>query len=98
MWKAPSKICIRANPTYNVAMKLSVRLIPNAKKSEIAGWEGQTLKIRVSAPPIEGKANDELVKFLAEILDCAPSEIQILKGATSKNKLLDVPRLPGSDF
>lgn len=75
-------------------MKLSVRLIPNAKKSEIVGWEGRTLKIRVAAPPIEGKANEELVKFLADVLDCAPSEIEILKGSTSKNKLLDVPNLP----
>jgi len=75
-------------------MKLLVRLIPNAKQSEIVGWEGQTLKVRIAAPPIEGKANEALIKFLADSIGCAPSEIQILKGQSSKNKLLDVPELP----
>lgn len=75
-------------------MKLLVKIIPNAKKTEAVGWEGQTLKIRLSAPPIEGKANKELIKFLAEICDCAPSEIEITKGLASKQKTLEVPRLP----
>ena len=75
-------------------MKLLVRLIPNAKQSEIVGWEGQTLKVRIAAPPIEGKANEALIKFLADSIDCAPSEIEIIKGQSSKNKLLDVPAMP----
>lgn len=75
-------------------MKLLVRIIPNAKQSEIVGWEGQTLKVRVAAPPIEGKANEALVKFLADTIDCAPSEIEIMKGHSGKNKVLDVPNLP----
>ncbi len=79
---------------YSMAMKLSVRIIPNAKKTEVVGYEGQTLKIRLSAPPIEGKANLELIRFMAELCDCAPSEIEILKGHSSKQKILDVPILP----
>lgn len=75
-------------------MKLLVKIIPNAKKTKAVGWEGQTLKIRLSAPPIEGKANKELIKFLAEICDCAPSEIEITKGLTGKQKTLEVPCLP----
>ena len=77
-------------------MKLLVRLIPNAKQSEVVGWEGQTLKVRVAAPPIEGKANEALIRLLADTIDCAPTQIQILKGQTSKNKVLDVPMLPNA--
>ncbi len=75
-------------------MKLSVRLIPNVKQSQIVGWENSVLKIRIAAPPIDGKANTELIRFLSRVLDCAPSEIEILKGQSSKIKILDVPNLP----
>ncbi len=75
-------------------MKLLVKIIPNAKNTEVVGWEGQTLKIRLSAPPIEGKANKELIKFLAGACNCSPSEIEITKGLASKQKTLEVPNLP----
>ncbi len=75
-------------------MKLLVRIVPNAKQSEAIGWEGQTLKVRIAAPPIEGKANEELIRLMAELCDCSPSEVEILKGMGSKQKTLDVPRLP----
>lgn len=71
--------------------KISVRIIPNAAKSEVVGLEGKTWKIRISSPPIEGRANDALVRFLADKLDIAPSCIEILKGQTSKIKILSVP-------
>ncbi len=45
---------------------LLVHLQPRASRSEIAGWYGETIKIRVAAPPVEGAANEELVRFLAE--------------------------------
>lgn len=72
-------------------MKISVRLIPNAKKSEIVGKEGRAWIIRIAAPPVEGKANKELIRFLAERLDCAPSEIDVVSGMGSKHKILSVP-------
>ncbi|MDD5726870.1 MAG: DUF167 domain-containing protein [Patescibacteria group bacterium] len=75
-------------------MKLLVRIVPNAKQSEAVGWEGQTLKVRIAAPPLEGKANAELIKLIAELCDCSPSEIEILKGMGSKYKTLEVPRQP----
>lgn len=75
-------------------MKLLIHIVPNAKQSEAVGWEGQTLKVRIAAPPIEGKANAELIKFIAELCDCSPSEVEILKGMGSKYKTLEVPRQP----
>ncbi len=71
--------------------RLTVRVIPNAKTNEIVGYENGAWKIRLNAPPIEGRANEALVRFLAEKLDLAPSEIEIRKGTTSKIKSLNVP-------
>lgn len=71
--------------------RLTVRVIPNASRSEVVGREGATWKIRLAAPPIEGKANEALLRFLADALDLAPSEIDIVKGHASKTKILSVP-------
>lgn len=71
--------------------RLTVRVIPNASRSEVVGLEGATWKIRLAAPPVDGKANETLVRFLADVLDLAPSEIDLVKGHTSKTKILDIP-------
>jgi len=70
---------------------IHIKIIPNAKNNEIVGKEGNAWKIRINAPPIEGRANEALVKFLAEILDVAPSLIEIVKGGSSKNKTIKIP-------
>jgi len=72
-------------------MILSIHLIPNAKENEIVGWVGETLKVRICAPPIEGRANEELLKYLAKRLDLAPSEIDFVSGLISKQKRLKIP-------
>jgi hypothetical protein len=71
--------------------RLTIRVIPNAKQSEVAGLRDGAWAIRLAAPPIEGKANATLIRFLADVLDLAPSEIDIVKGFSSKTKILDVP-------
>ena len=72
-------------------MILPVQLIPNASRSEIVGWVGETLKIHIAAPAVEGRANEALVRFLADKLDLAPSEIEIAGGQTSKHKRIKIP-------
>lgn len=72
-------------------MKLSVLLVPNARQNELVGWQDGALKIRINAPPHEGKANEALIDFLAEVLDLAPSEISITRGTSSKHKQIDLP-------
>ncbi|HEU0051312.1 MAG TPA: DUF167 domain-containing protein [Patescibacteria group bacterium] len=72
-------------------MLLSVHLIPNARQNEIIGWVQGALKIKIAAPPIEGRANKALIEFLAEVFDLAPSEIEIEKGASSKYKRINIP-------
>jgi hypothetical protein len=71
--------------------KLIVSVIPNAKKSEVVERQGGTWKIRLAAPPIEGRANAELVDFLSDKLDLPKSLIQIRKGLGSKTKTLEIP-------
>lgn len=65
---------------------ISVRIQPKARKSEVAGIHGSDLKIRIQAPPVEGKANAALVEFLAEALDLPGSAIEIVRGESSRNK------------
>jgi uncharacterized protein len=68
-----------------------VRVIPNASRSEIVGYEQGAWKIRLAAPPVDGKANEALIRFLADALDLAPSEVEVVKGHTSKMKTISVP-------
>ncbi|MBF0105492.1 MAG: YggU family protein [Deltaproteobacteria bacterium] len=72
-------------------MKLTVKITPNSKKSEIMGWEGALLKIKIQAPPLEGKANTELVRFLSKQWGISKSSIHILSGETSRIKTLEIP-------
>jgi uncharacterized protein (TIGR00251 family) len=77
-------------------MLLTVAVVPNASKTELVGWVEGALKIRLAAPPVDGKANEELVRFLAKLFELAPSEISIDKGATGKRKRVNIP-LPEED-
>jgi len=65
---------------------LTLRIIPRAAKDAIQGEHGDALKIRLCAPPIEGAANTALIKFLSKAADIPRSRIQILSGATGRNK------------
>lgn len=59
---------------------------PGSSKTEISGAYGDRIKIRLQAPPIEGKANKELVKFLAKTLKVPKSSLILLRGETSRQK------------
>ena len=68
--------------------KISIRVIPNAKKSEIV--EGDVLRVRVKAPAIEGKANKELISVLSKHYKINKSKIRIVKGEKSRDKLVEL--------
>ncbi|GAA5482843.1 DUF167 domain-containing protein [Haloferula sargassicola] len=77
-------------------MRLRVKATPNAKKSEVLGWEedptaGRVLRVRIAAPPVEGKANAALEKFLAQWLGVSRSQVRLEKGGTSRVKCFEVP-------
>lgn len=71
-------------------MFLKVKVTPNAKKNQIVGWLDDTLKIKISAEAKEGKANKELIKFLAKEFEISKREIEIVKGSKERNKLLKI--------
>ncbi|MBI2426987.1 MAG: YggU family protein [Candidatus Kerfeldbacteria bacterium] len=75
-------------------MMLSVKVIPNAATTEIVGYVGDVIKIRVQAPAEKGKANAELVSFLAERLGVPKTAVEIVRGAGSSRKLI---RISGVD-
>ncbi len=68
----------------------AVRVQPRAPKSGLAGEVDGVLKIRLAAPPVEGQANDELIRLLAELFDAPRRRIAILSGQTSRNKVISV--------
>ena len=65
---------------------LSIYVQPRAARTEVAGQHGEAIKIRVAAPPVDGAANEELVRFLAERLGTPRSAVTIVSGATSRTK------------
>ncbi len=72
------------------AATLSVRIQPRASRNEVVRMEGGGIKIRLSAPPVDGAANEALVKFLADEFGVAKSQVEIVSGHTSKNKIVRV--------
>jgi uncharacterized protein (TIGR00251 family) len=67
---------------------LELKVIPNAPRNEIAGWLGPVLKVKVHAPALEGRANDELLDFLAATLGVPRREITLLRGDKSRQKVV----------
>ncbi len=70
---------------------LTIRVIPRASRTEIANiMEDGTVRIRVTAPPVEGKANQAVIDFLAKVLDIAPSQIEIVAGKQRRDKIVAI--------
>jgi len=69
---------------------VDVRVIPRAKKTELAGRRGGAIVIRVAAPPVDDAANEAVIAFLAERLDVPRRAIRLVSGATSRRKRLDI--------
>ncbi|MCE1182211.1 MAG: DUF167 domain-containing protein [Rhodocyclales bacterium] len=69
---------------------LTLHIQPGAKKTEIAGRHGDALKIRLAAPPVDGKANEALIRYIAERLQLSKSAVSLKRGQTSRQKVLEV--------
>lgn len=72
---------------------LAIKVIPGAPRSEVVGWLAGAVKIKVQAPPVEGRANEVLLKFLAERLDLPPRCVSLVRGDTSRQKLVRISGL-----
>ena len=77
---------------------LKTKIVPRSSKDEIRGVEDKVLKIAVSAPPVEGKANKRCISFLAHYFGVAPSQVEITSGIKSKNKLIKICGIQPQEF
>lgn len=73
---------------------LTLHIQPGAKKTEVTGLHGDALKIRLAAPPVDGKANAALIEFVAGRLGLAKSAVSLKSGQTSRRKVLAVVGAP----
>jgi uncharacterized protein (TIGR00251 family) len=78
-------------------MRVNVRVMPRSSKNEIR-WEGDSLKVRLTAPPVDGAANAALLKFLAARLKLPQSALQIVQGATSRQKVIQIEGMAHDEF
>jgi hypothetical protein len=78
------------------SITFTCKVTPNARRSECTGWSSDEkgrplLLIKLNAPPVEGKANAELLRFLAETLDCAKGRVVLVRGESSRLKVVEIP-------
>ncbi|MGB7533576.1 MAG: DUF167 domain-containing protein [Halobacteriota archaeon] len=71
-------------------VRVNVKVVPNSKKAKVEQTEGGVLRVNVDAPAKEGKANKRLVEILAKYFSKPKSSIRIVKGQTSKNKVVEI--------
>lgn len=74
-------------------IRLTLHVQPGARKSEVAGEHGDALKIRLAAPPVEGKANAELLRWLASYLGVPRKAVTLLSGERNRHKIVAVDGL-----
>ena len=79
---------------HNHGSSLALYIQPGASRSEISGLHGERLKVKIKAPPRDGEANQELIRFFSEILGIGKSKMELIQGESSRQKLLWVELPP----
>ena len=88
---------LRINP-YKSGIRFSAIIQPRSSQNEVFGIHNNSLKIRLTSPPVDGAANKTCVKFLAKSLGMSPSKIRIVAGLKNKNKTIEIDDIDESDF
>jgi uncharacterized protein (TIGR00251 family) len=71
-------------------LTLTLHIQPGAKRSEVVGLHGDALKIRLAAPPVEGRANEALLKFIAESFGVPLRQVELKQGGQSRHKIMAI--------
>lgn len=71
-------------------LTLTLHVQPGAKRTEVAGLHGEALKIRLAAPPVEGRANEALLKFIAESFGVPLRQVELKQGGQSRHKVVAI--------
>lgn len=74
-------------------LQVRIRAVPRASKNEIQGMYDGALKIRLTTPPVDGKANQALIKFLSKALKISKAQIELAQGETSRHKMVKITGL-----
>ena len=69
---------------------LTLHVQPGAKRTEVAGKHGDALKIRLAAPPVDGKANEELLRYLADVFGVSRRNVMLVRGDSSRRKVVRI--------
>jgi hypothetical protein len=77
--------------------RLKLRIVPNAKRDEVAGEHGDAVKIKVAAPALEGKANEAVLEFIAEKLRVHRRDIALIAGEKSRDKFIEIANLEAAE-
>ena len=83
--------------TGDTAIQLKVKVVPGSSRNGIAGWLGDTLKVRVTAQPERGKANAAVEAAIAEALGISIKSVRVIQGRTSPRKIVEIAGLSESD-
>ena len=75
---------------HSAGVSLAIKLQPRASANEIGELLGNELRIKVTAPPVDAAANEALIRLLADRLDCPRSRVELLRGHTSRHKVVKV--------
>ena len=78
-------------------VSLAIKLQPRAANTVIGELSGPELRIKVTAPPVDSAANEALLRLLAETLDCSRGKVQLIRGQTSRNKMVKVHGLTAGE-
>jgi len=78
------------SPADGPSATVSVRVVPRSSKEGVAGFEGGVVRIRLNAPPVEGKANEALVRFLSKAVGVPKSRITLVTGERGRSKIVRV--------
>jgi uncharacterized protein (TIGR00251 family) len=76
----------------------TIRVLPRSSKCELAGLQEDALRLRIKAPPVEGRANEESIRFLAALFNVKRNQVAIKAGHKSKNKLISITGLTRGDI
>ncbi len=82
---------------HNDGVSLAIKLQPRASSNEIGEAAGDELRIRVTAPPVDAAANEALLRLLAETLDCPRGRVELIRGQTSRRKVVKVYGLTAAE-
>jgi uncharacterized protein len=86
----PGRVGSSPTPGTDVDAQISIRLQPRAKREEVVGERGEAIVIRVTAPPVDGKANAALCQLIARLVRVPSTRVAVVRGQTSREKVVRV--------